>query len=275
MNTFFNLEKYTKQAERVEDNYTKMPNIVLDSIMSQISANAFKCLNVIIRCTIGYQKSTHPISQSVFMELTGIKRKETVIDAIRELEQLKIIFVDRSTHTNTFSLTLSQYEKTVSVRKNRTEIVTTEKPYQQDTENAYSNSTEKPYIYKEINKKENNNIKNTKKFSFYDALKNLGADEELIQDWLTVRKTKKASNTQTAFNQFKKQFDQTQLDINTVLKICIERDWKGFNTSWLVNINPSDYQNQNINRPNDGLNTQTSGFTFQLPTKPKCFLGDN
>ena len=59
-----------------------------------------------------------------------------------------------------------------------------------------------------------------------------------------MRKTKKASNTQTAFTTFEKQFSKTGLNINLVLKICIDRDWKGFNASWLNNVNLSEYQEQ-------------------------------
>ena len=244
MNIGVDLDKFIKQAKPVEDNYTKTPNVVIDSVMRHVSANAYKCLNVIVRCTLGYQRENYPISHSVFLENTGIKRKETVIDAIQELEQLKIIFVDRSTHINTYFLTLDQYEKTVMVLKNRTNSNSTEKPYQQGTEKPQLNSTEKPYTYKERKKKENINTEKQEKFSFAVALKNLGADEQLIKDWLIVRKTKKASNTQTAFTTFEKQFSKTGLNINLVLKICIDRDWKGFNASWLNNVNLSEYQEQ-------------------------------
>ncbi len=244
MNTGVEFDKLIKQAKPVEDNYTKKPNVVIDEIMRNVSPNAYKCLDVIIRCTHGYQRESYPIASSVFQEITGIKRRETIIDAIRELEQLKIISVDRSTHVNTFSLTLSMYGKTVHVLKNRTELLCTEKPYTVSTDKAGIVCTEKPYLYKERKKKENNITKKQEKFSFTVALKNLGADEQLIKDWLIVRKTKKASNTQTAFTTFEKQFSKTGLNINPVLKICIDRDWKGFNASWLNNVNLSEYQEQ-------------------------------
>lgn len=244
MNIGVDFDKYIKQATQVEDNYTKKPNAVIDEIMRHVSPNAYKCLDVVIRCTLGYQRESFQISGTLFQEITGIKRRETIIDAIRELEQLKIISVDRSTHINTFSLTLSLYEKTVHVRKNRTELVSTKKPYIVSTNEAYTVCTEKPYTYKERKKKENINTEKQEKFSFAVALKNLGADEQLIKDWLAVRKTKKASNTQTAFSGFQREFNKTDLTVNTVLKICIERSWQGFNASWLANVNLSEYQEQ-------------------------------
>lgn len=244
MNVGIDFDQFIKRVAPVEDNYTKKPNVVFDEIMRNVSPNAYKCLDVIIRCTHGYQRESYPIASSVFQEITGIKRRETVIDAIRELEQLKIISVDRSTHINTFFLTLSLYEKSVHVLNNRTELLCTKKPYTVSTDKADTVCTEKPYLYKERKKKENINTEKQEKFSFAVALKNLGADEQLIKDWLIVRKTKKASNTQTAFDNFQNQFNKTDVHINTVLKLCIERDWKGFNASWLANVNLSEYQEQ-------------------------------
>lgn len=255
MNIGVDFDKFIKQAVTVDENYTKMPNIVIDSIMQNVSPNAYKCLNVIVRCTLGYQRESYQIAQTLFLEITGIKRKETVIDAIRELEQLKIISVDRSTHINTFFLTFDQYEKTVLVRKISANSVSTEKPYQVSTNNPYSVSTEKPYPIKERKKKEN-----IYKFSFVESLKNLGAEDQLIQDWLVVRKTKKASNSETAFKGFDRELKKSNLDVNTVLRICIERSWQGFTASWLNNIDLSSYQNQvEVQQPTQTIPTDFKG----------------
>ena len=89
-------------------------------------------------------------------------------------------------------------------------------------------------------KESNNNIK----FNFAQELKNLGADDQLISDWLAVRKTKKASNSETAFNGFVRELKKSNLDVNTALRICIERNWQGFTASWLNNVDMSAYQVQ-------------------------------
>ena len=85
------------------------------------------------------------------------------------------------------------------------------------------------------NNNENNNNKKpkVKKFLFQDGLKKLGADDNLIQDWISVRKVKKSVNTETAFNGFKKQLEISGKNINQVLEICINKSWGGFNASWL------------------------------------------
>jgi DNA-binding MarR family transcriptional regulator len=91
-------------------------------------------------------------------------------------------------------------------------------------------------------KKESKSINST--FSFKDELKNLGAEKQLIEDWMTVRTAKKAKQTKTAFDGFIREFNKSGLPINTVLRICIEKNWQGFNCGWLGNINLADYQSQ-------------------------------
>lgn len=87
-------------------------------------------------------------------------------------------------------------------------------------------------------KESNNNIK----FNFAQELKNLGAEEQLISDWLVVRKNKKAANTKTSFDGFVRELKKSNLEVNTVLKICVERNWQGFKSGWLNNIDLSIYQ---------------------------------
>ncbi len=82
------------------------------------------------------------------------------------------------------------------------------------------------------------------KFVFKKALVELGVSEDLVNDWLIVRGKKKASNTQTAFNGFVKQVNDSGLDAETVLKICVDNSWSGFKKSWLSNIDLSEYQTE-------------------------------
>ena len=105
-------------------------------------------------------------------------------------------------------------------------------------------------------KESNNNIK----FNFAQELKNLGAEGQLISDWLVVRKNKKAANTKTSFDGFAREIKKSNLDVNTALKICVERNWQGFNSGWLNNIDLSIYQ-------------QTSQKSEQAPQNLKTVKG--
>ena len=70
---------------------------------------------------------------------------------------------------------------------------------------------------------------------------------------MKVRKTKKASNTQTAFKNFENEFNKTDKTINEILELCTTRDWKGFQADWIKNIN------NNFNNVGNGKQKQLDG----------------
>lgn len=78
-------------------------------------------------------------------------------------------------------------------------------------------------------------INNTKKFDFKNSLISLGVEEKIVSDWLTVRKNKKASNTETAFNSIKKEIEKSCRPANECIKIAVEKSWRGFEAEWLEN----------------------------------------
>jgi hypothetical protein len=98
-------------------------------------------------------------------------------------------------------------------------------------ENKNSNAIKERKV-NEIKEKENKNIS----FNFESALISYGFNTELVSDWLQVRKAKKATNTETSFNNFVSQVEKSGVDKNEILKICISRDWKGFNTDWIKDM---------------------------------------
>jgi ribosomal protein L19 len=77
--------------------------------------------------------------------------------------------------------------------------------------------------------KDNNN--NT--FNFYDSMVSFGFEEQLVKDWIQVRKVKKATNTETAFNGFIREVNKNENTPNFILKNCVERNWSGFKSEWL------------------------------------------
>lgn len=69
----------------------------------------------------------------------------------------------------------------------------------------------------------------------------------LIDDWLKVRKTKKASNTKTALNAFLNEIKKSGRDKNEVLKMCVENSWAGFKSEWLKNPSFTKPQSPHMN----------------------------
>ena len=116
MNIGIDFDKFQKQeVAQVMTNYTKVPNTIIDdSIMAGVSDKAFKCLMFIVRQTVGFNRTSHTIAISQFQKYCGIKKDETVAKVIRELEQCKLITVERKTGClNSYTFTLNQYHETV------------------------------------------------------------------------------------------------------------------------------------------------------------------
>lgn len=76
---------------------------------------------------------------------------------------------------------------------------------------------------------------NKEKFDFKKSLMSLGIEEKIISDWLTVRKQKKAANTETALNSIKTQIELSGLPANECIKVAVERSWAGFKAEWINN----------------------------------------
>ena len=68
------------------------------------------------------------------------------------------------------------------------------------------------------------------------ALIDLGVTEQIAKDWLLVRKDKKATNTQTAFNRIVKEIGHCSITPNECITIAVERSWSGFKAEWLDNL---------------------------------------
>ena len=70
-------------------------------------------------------------------------------------------------------------------------------------------------------------------FNFRKAMLSEGFAPELVDEWLKIRKAKKAVNTERAFKAFVNQVQQTNQDMNSVLEIVVQKQWKGFEAEWL------------------------------------------
>lgn len=85
-------------------------------------------------------------------------------------------------------------------------------------------------VYNDTNLQDNKDTPSA--FSFYYELLKLGAEKQLVSDWLAVRKKKKLTNTETALKGFLKQVDKSGNSLNDVLTKCIEKSWGGFEADW-------------------------------------------
>lgn len=71
------------------------------------------------------------------------------------------------------------------------------------------------------------------KFNFRNSLINSGADAEIVDQWLEVRKLKKLANTELALRALIDEQNKARRSLNEVLRECVIRSWGGFKAEWL------------------------------------------
>lgn len=73
-------------------------------------------------------------------------------------------------------------------------------------------------------------------FSFKNQLLKDGVPPDLVSDFMKVRKKKKATDTSTAYKKFISEVKKTDWELQDIVRLCVERDWKGFEAVYLDNI---------------------------------------
>lgn len=79
--------------------------------------------------------------------------------------------------------------------------------------------------------------KETKKecvFNFKKEMLAFGFDEILTDEFLKIRKAKKAVNSELAYKKFITEVQKTGRAPNEILKIITEKQWKGFEAEWIT-----------------------------------------
>lgn len=128
----------------------------------------------------------------------------------------------------------------------------------------------------EINEiKEDNNT--ALPFSFFNSLVNYGFEKELVSDWIKVRKTKRATNTETAFNNFINEIQKRECKLNEILEFIIIKNWSGFKWNWydaeIEKEKSSEKKENNLNNSNDGFTKKQ--FRFSTEEAIKTITGGN
>lgn len=61
-----------------------------------------------------------------------------------------------------------------------------------------------------------------------------GVDQNHWRDWLKVRKTKKATNTDSAWDAFCRECEKAGFSISEGVRTCAEKGWKGLEAQWVT-----------------------------------------
>lgn len=95
----------------------------------------------------------------------------------------------------------------------------------------------------------NNIIRNSEKFDFKEELVMRGVPVDLADDWLKVRKTKRASNTKTALEAVLRETAKASISLEEAVRVAAANSWQGFRAEWYFNLqqrhtSPSGYGRQ-------------------------------
>src|SRR6516164_1169324 len=72
-----------------------------------------------------------------------------------------------------------------------------------------------------------------KKYSPVGDLIEQGVNKQIAEDWIEVRRKKKAAPTQTAINAILEKILSTGMSLDAGLRLCCERGWAGFEPEWM------------------------------------------
>ena len=100
-----------------------------------------------------------------------------------------------------------------------------------------------------------------------------GVTESVWQDWLTLRKTKKAAVTQTALDGIIREAGKAGISLQAALETCCARGWTGFKADWLKDKNASQksFAEKDYEFKRQRWEAMT-GRTSEAPYVPTTFL---
>lgn len=166
---------------------------------------------------------------TMVMDAISIKSYNTFIKTLNELVDfgfIKIIEKSKNQYSSNI-IALSKFNKADDKALDK---AITKHSTKQLKSTVQSNDSIDIQIYNDTNLQYNKDTPSA--FSFYQELLKLGAEKQLVSDWLAVRKKKKLTNTETALKGFLKQVDKSGNTLNDVLTKCIEKSWGGFESDW-------------------------------------------
>lgn len=72
-------------------------------------------------------------------------------------------------------------------------------------------------------------------FDAKSHLLSLSVPEQVVTDWLSLRKAKRATPTKTAIEGLQREAEKAGISLGGAMAICCERGWQGFRADWMGN----------------------------------------
>lgn len=104
----------------------------------------------------------------------------------------------------------------------------------QNLPTTYIEDTYDSYIHKNIS-----HNKGAAKFDFLNALLEAGVSQQVAQDFMQVRKEKKATNSETAFKMLMNEISRSGKSAEECIKVAVANSWKGYKIEWEQSLSQS------------------------------------
>jgi phage replication O-like protein O len=170
-------------------NYTQIPNVYFDEIMTKLNGSENLVFLAIMRKTFGWQKKRDRISYSQLMEITGLA-KSTVSDALKSLLEMKFIVSEKDGQNIRYSVVVddetgTKIEPVVKPNRyeNRTITGTKIEPLEEKTGTKIEHTKES-----NINKLTKENIYIAIESEYEKVFKEIFPTGKLIIDYARTRK---------------------------------------------------------------------------------------
>lgn len=238
----------------IEQGYDRLAQKLTDTLANppvKLSAREYQIVFAVMSKTYRWHKRTDWINNVQLSELTGISQSH--ISEIKNtlVEKGVLIFEGRNIGINPIVSDWGKtYPKTGKKKVTQKRVKTYPKTGSDLPENGEKLTQKrvtqkKDTITKERTKKINKkSLLDSLDFSKWPAL----PSTQVFDDWIAMRKTKKANVSQTVINAFGTQLQiayENGVSVDDCLTECITRNWQGFKYSWLVNANQMQYSGFN------------------------------
>lgn len=102
------------------------------------------------------------------------------------------------------------------------------------------------------------------RFDFKSALVQIGVSPAIAEDWLKVRKGKKATNTETAFKSIEREILKSGRSAEECITLAVENSWSGFKAEWLFNQQRNPSRKVSVLENNMGVAEELMRMTLNM-----------
>lgn len=102
------------------------------------------------------------------------------------------------------------------------------------------------------------------RFDFKSALVQIGVSPAIAEDWLKVRKGKKATNTETAFKSIEREILKSGRSAEECITLAVENSWSGFKAEWLFNQQRNPSRKVSVLENNMGVAEELMRMTMNM-----------